>query len=92
MLGSASIPAGGINDANYDPQSVDTLLTAGVATTNPVARFAIYTQILKKLAADVPYVPLYQNNAFAAISSKFTLPALGVDSFEVPWALNVREK
>jgi ABC-type transport system substrate-binding protein len=66
------------------------VLAAGVATTSPASRLAIYTQVLKRLAADVPYVPLYQDNAFLAITGKFTLPALGVDTFEIPWALNVR--
>jgi hypothetical protein len=35
-------------------------------------------------------VPLFQDNAFLAASSKFTLPALGMDSFELAWALNVK--
>jgi len=46
--------------------------------------------VSKQLATDVPYVPLFQANAFLFISSKFTLPALGVDTFEIPWALNVK--
>ncbi|HEX6519859.1 MAG TPA: ABC transporter substrate-binding protein [Streptosporangiaceae bacterium] len=91
-LGSAAIPAGGIDDANYNPPSVDQLLNAAVATANPAQRFTLYGQVLQHLAADVPYVPLFQTNAFAAVSSKFTLPPLGVDSFEVAWALNVRER
>jgi hypothetical protein len=35
-------------------------------------------------------IGLFQNNAFLATSSKFTLPALGMDSFELAWALNVK--
>jgi peptide/nickel transport system substrate-binding protein len=90
MLGSQAIPAGGLNVADYDPASVDSLLTASVATSDPATRLSIYQQILTHLSADIPYVPLFQNNAFLAISSKFTLPALGMDSFELPWALNVK--
>jgi peptide/nickel transport system substrate-binding protein len=90
LLGSQAIPAGGLNIANYDPPSVDSLLAAGVATASPAGRLDIYGQIIKAVAADVPYVPLYQSNAYLALSGKFTLPALGNDSFETPWALNVK--
>jgi peptide/nickel transport system substrate-binding protein len=90
MLGSENVPAGGLNFANYTPAPVDSLLNASVATSNPTQRLSIYGQVLQHLAADVPYVPLYQNNAYLALSGHFTLPALGVDSFEIPWALNVK--
>jgi peptide/nickel transport system substrate-binding protein len=90
MLGSQAVPAGGLNVADYTPASVDSLLTASVATSDPAQRLGIYQQILTHLATDIPYVPLFQNNAFLATSSKFTLPALGMDSFELAWALNVK--
>jgi peptide/nickel transport system substrate-binding protein len=90
MLGSQAIPAGGVNVAAYGPPYVDSLLAASVATNNPATRLNIYQQLLTHVAADVPYVPLFQDNAFLAISSKFTLPALGMDSFELAWALNVK--
>jgi peptide/nickel transport system substrate-binding protein len=89
-LGSQAIPAGGSNSANWAPPAVDSLLAAGVATNNPATRLSVYQQVLTQMAADVPYVPLFQNNAFLATSSKFTLPALGMDSFELAWALNVK--
>jgi peptide/nickel transport system substrate-binding protein len=89
-LGSQAIPVGGSNSANWAPPAVDSLLTAGVATSDAAARLSIYQQVLTHMAADVPYVPLFQNNAFLATSSKFTLPALGMDSFELAWALNVK--
>jgi peptide/nickel transport system substrate-binding protein len=90
MLGSQAVPAGGLNVADYTPAAVDSLLTASVATSDPAQRLGIYRQILTHLATDLPYVPLYQSNAFLATSSKFTLPALGMDSFELAWALNVK--
>jgi ABC-type transport system substrate-binding protein len=68
----------------------DALLAAGVTTASPAQRLDIYGQILKDVAVDVPYVPLYQSYAYLALSSKVTLPPLGNDSFETPWALNVR--
>jgi peptide/nickel transport system substrate-binding protein len=90
MLGSQAVPAGGLNIADYTPPAVDSLLTASVATSDPARRLGDYQQILAHLATDVPYVPLFQSNAFLATSSKFTLPALGMDSFELAWALNVK--
>jgi peptide/nickel transport system substrate-binding protein len=90
MLGSQAIPVGGLNEADYAPASVDSLLTASVATSDPARRLAIYRKVLTHLATDLPYVPLFQDNAFLATSSKFTLPALGMDSFELAWALNVK--
>jgi peptide/nickel transport system substrate-binding protein len=90
MLGSQAIPVGGLNEADYSPASVDSLLNASVATSDPATRLAIYQKVLTHLATDLPYVPLFQDNAFLATSSKFTLPALGMDSFELAWALNVK--
>lgn len=62
----------------------------GFTATTQTITFASYTPVNAHLAADIPYVPLFQNNAFLATSSKFTLPALGMDSFELAWALNVK--
>jgi peptide/nickel transport system substrate-binding protein len=90
LLGSQAIPAGGLNAANYGPASVDSLLAAGVATSDPAARLSIYQKVLTHIAADVPYVPLYQSYNFLAFSSKFTIPPLGMDTFEFPWALDVK--
>jgi peptide/nickel transport system substrate-binding protein len=90
LLGSAAIPAGGLNAADYGPAPVDSLLQAGVTTSAPAARLSIYQQVLTHIADDVPYVPLYQSNAFIAFSSKFTIPPLGMDTFEFPWALDVK--
>jgi peptide/nickel transport system substrate-binding protein len=90
LLGSQAIPAGGLNAANYGPASVDSLLAAGVATSDPAARLSIYQKVIAHIAADVPYVPLYQSNNFIAFSSKFTIPPLGMDTFEFPWALDVK--
>jgi peptide/nickel transport system substrate-binding protein len=75
LLGSENMKIGGGDLANYDPKSVDQLLARGDATSNPAARLAIYGDLLKKLATDEPYVPLFNINIFMALGSKFTLPA-----------------
>jgi peptide/nickel transport system substrate-binding protein len=92
LLGSENVPSGGLNFANWDPPSVDNLLAAGVATTDPAKRLAIYGQVLKELAAAVPYVPLYQTDYYVALSSsaKVALAPFNVDTFEIPWALGIK--
>jgi peptide/nickel transport system substrate-binding protein len=92
LLGSENIPSGGLNWADYDPASVDNLLSAGVTTTDPGKRFDIYAQVLAAVARDVPYVPLYQTDYYVALSSgsRFTITPFNVDTFEVAWALNIR--
>lgn len=90
MLGAQAIPAGGVNEAAYGPPAVNSLLAASVATSDSAARLAIYQKILTDVSTDIPYVPLLQDNAVLAISHKFTLPPLGMDTFELAWALNVK--
>jgi peptide/nickel transport system substrate-binding protein len=91
ILGSSQTGLGGENAADYAPKSVEELLTRGLTTSNENARFAIYGELLKKLAVDLPYVPLIQTVAYAAISSKFSLPA-GEDKLVnfTTWALRIK--
>jgi peptide/nickel transport system substrate-binding protein len=90
LLGSQNIPAGGLNYAAYAPPEVDKLLADGLATSDPAQRLRIYAQILTHVADDVPYVPLYQTRAFAALSNAVTMPPLNMLSFESQWALQVK--
>ena len=74
ILGRANLGPGGDNFANYAPPAVDKLLAEGLATTNPALRFAVYSQILRRLATDVPYITLYNQDYTIALSKKFTVP------------------
>jgi hypothetical protein len=58
-------------------------------------RLSIYGLLLKKVATDVPYVPLYIGDAYAALSSEVTVPPNDVGEFEAQsnlgsWALYLR--
>jgi peptide/nickel transport system substrate-binding protein len=91
FLGTKNARPGASNIADYTAPEVDTLLTQGVTISNKAKRFAIYSQLLKKIATDVPYVPLYVQNSNAALSSKFSYPTY--NSFESgAWALQIKAK
>ena len=49
-------------------------LDAGVSTTDPAQRFAIYSKLLQRPAIDVPYVPLMVTDDVIALSRKFIVP------------------
>jgi peptide/nickel transport system substrate-binding protein len=93
-LGSAQL--GQINTARWAPPDVDKLLNAGIATLNKAKRFAIYSQILKRIAQDVPYVPYTLPVYSIMIRNKYTFPGINKIHSEVPfsspWILNLRPK
>ena len=70
-------------------RSISTLLADGLATSSPARRLAIYEQVRKQVATDVPYVVLFSPNAFAALSSKYTLPPFFVYPGFFSWALHL---
>jgi peptide/nickel transport system substrate-binding protein len=95
LLGSKNAKPGGLNWADYTPKSVDELIARSLSSTNPTTRLAIYGLLMKKVATDVPYVPLYIGDGFAALSSKVTVAPGDVGQFEAQsnlgsWALYVR--
>jgi peptide/nickel transport system substrate-binding protein len=85
-----------INTAQYAPPDLDKLLAEGVRTLNKAKRFAIYSQILKRLAQDVPYVPYALPVYSVMVSNKYTWPGLAATKsniiFDSPWVLNLRPK
>jgi len=74
VLGSQNIKAGSWNVADYTPAAVDSLMTAGQATSDPAQRFALYSQLLQRLQTDLPYIGLYSTEYTVAMSTKFTEP------------------
>jgi peptide/nickel transport system substrate-binding protein len=71
-LGSANTKAGQWNEADWAPPSVDRSLTEGTNTYNSADRFAAFSDVLRQMSADVPYVPLYLTDFTVALSSKFS--------------------
>ena len=89
-LGTVNEQQGAWNMADYAPAGLDALIAEGVATTDAAQRFAVYSDILRRLAADVPYVPLYLNDLNVALSQKFTVPGFNSYSMSGDYALNVK--
>ena len=78
--------------ANYDPPAIDSLINQGTATQDPAKRLTIYGQMLKMLATDVPYVPIYIENYNAALASKFTWPGYNVYTQWGAWELHIKPR
>jgi ABC-type transport system substrate-binding protein len=70
---------------------VDALVKQGIATTKPATRFGVYSALLRRLATDVPYVPLYDMEIGIALSKKFTFSSFSYDTLNTgAYALNIR--
>jgi peptide/nickel transport system substrate-binding protein len=92
VLGKKNLVQGGFNIADYAPPALEPLITGGVATSNPARRFAIYSKILRQLATDVPYVPVWVQNGTAAVSSKFSWPTFSATWYNRVWPLEIHPK
>ncbi len=74
FLGSANLAPGQFNTADYAPPVVDQLLAAGIATSDPAKRFAVYSRLEQQLQSDMPYIALYQQDYCIALSKAFAVP------------------
>jgi hypothetical protein len=45
-----------------------------IATSNPTARFAVYSKLEAQLQQDLPYIALYQQDYCTALSKDFAVP------------------
>jgi len=63
---------------------MDTLLSESTTTLVPAGRLAIYGRMLKMLATDEPYVPLFIQDYNVALSSKHTWPGYNVFEGSAP--------
>ncbi|WP_369216480.1 ABC transporter substrate-binding protein [Streptomyces flavofungini] len=88
FLGKANTAQGGLNLANYTPPRIDELIASGLTAQRPAQRLRIYTDLLKHLGRDVPYVPLYAEGAHYA-SLKYGIAGFDSYTMNMPWALNV---
>jgi len=59
MFHSASIPPNGDNRGHYSNPELDRLLEQGRRTTDAAARKAVYVQVQRILADELPYIPLW---------------------------------
>lgn len=84
LFSTKSFPPG-LNTSRYD--KVDDLLAKAATSTDPNARKAAYTEILKRTASDQPLIPLYQDRLFLAHTDRvqglvqnslFTMQSFGI--------------
>ena len=78
----------GINVAAYAPEDVIDLRERGLTTSEPAERLQIYTDLLTRLAEDVPYVPVYAEGATYA-SATYDVAEYGSYVLNYPWLLNL---
>jgi peptide/nickel transport system substrate-binding protein len=92
FLGSRNLQAGQYNMADWAPPEIDTLISEGLAAPNAAGRFTAYSKLLRIIAAEVPYVPLFLHDNSIALSSKFTFPGYNQYSvgFTGPYALSIK--
>jgi peptide/nickel transport system substrate-binding protein len=80
-LGSGGLKAGQWNEAAWAPANVDHWLTQGTTTDNAATRFAAFSNVVKAMAADVPYVPLYLHDVTIALAKNFADPSFNYWTF-----------
>jgi peptide/nickel transport system substrate-binding protein len=94
ILGSKNIANGEWNMAAYNPAGMDNLITAGISTNDVAKRLPIYGEIMRTVAADVPYVPLFVPDENVAVSTNFTI-AKGLNiafPYYQAWELYIRPR
>jgi peptide/nickel transport system substrate-binding protein len=89
-LGSWDLKQGQWNDADWAPSEVDNLLKAGVATIDKAKRFEVYSQLIRLIQDDLPYIGLYQETSSIAVSKNFTVPNFTTNSMNGAYALNIK--
>jgi ABC-type transport system substrate-binding protein len=90
LSGKTAAATGGSNLAEYSSSQVDSLLTEADSTQDRAQRLALYGQILKIAADDVPYVMLYTHSSDLALTPRFTWPGINEYFYSSPWALQIK--
>jgi peptide/nickel transport system substrate-binding protein len=92
LLGSQNLVNGEYNTADWAPSNVNALLNQGLAAPTAAQRFAIYSELSRTIAAQVPYVPLFLHDNAIALSSKFAFDGYSQYAMQDsgPYALNIR--
>ncbi len=90
VLGTANLQSGQWNTADYAPPAVDKLISEGAGASSSAGRFAAYSSLLRRLASDVPYVPLDLEITTMAVSNKFAFTGFNQFSTDGAYALNIR--
>jgi peptide/nickel transport system substrate-binding protein len=92
LLGSRNLKAGSFNTANYAPAAVDTLIADAAKAQDPTRRLDLYRRLLARVGSDVPYVPVWVQNANLAISEGFQWRSYNGEWFNRTWATEIRSR
>jgi peptide/nickel transport system substrate-binding protein len=93
LLSSKQAKPGALNIADYTSPVVDGLITQGLRTGSPAKRFVIYSKLIRQVASDVPYVPVYGADDNDAFANGFSWPnRAGFWFSQSGWALGLRKK
>jgi peptide/nickel transport system substrate-binding protein len=76
LLPSSSAKPNAYNEANYKNPIVDGLIKQNLAITDVAKRAELMAQVMKIVATDLPYVPIWTRDAAVAISDKFVYEGL----------------
>ncbi|HEX3489950.1 MAG TPA: ABC transporter substrate-binding protein [Streptosporangiaceae bacterium] len=92
LIGQANLAPGQYNAAVWDPPESDQLISQGLTASTSAGRFAAYSKLLRLIATDVPYIPLFLHDYSIALSSKYKFA--GYNQFSIndslPYALSIR--
>ena len=91
ILGRKNIASGFGNTSNYDPPEIDSLLNEGLSTLDPAKLFAIYAKMLKLVATDIPYVPLFVQYTGLVLCSQYKWPGFTQWSSLGPWEVDLEQ-
>jgi peptide/nickel transport system substrate-binding protein len=89
-MSSAGAIKNGYNFANYKNRTVDHLIAAQNAATNPHVRSQLIAKILRIAATDLPYLPVAWQQGAMAISSKYKFVGFGPWIYDQPWPERVK--
>jgi peptide/nickel transport system substrate-binding protein len=89
---SSHAVAGQYNLSNYKNPEVDKLIDQELASTDNAERVSLMTEILQKVAADVPNVNLYWPNTLMAIRAPYSYSDYNGLYYAEPWIYNVTKK
>lgn len=83
---------GSVNAANYTKPAAQKLLDESITTYDNAKRFDAFRGLMTELATDVPYIPLFSQNAVGAISDRINWPTFSGNWAQRPWAMDITPK
>ena len=84
-------PGSGLNFASYRNPEFAKLESESIETLDPAKRLQLIGKILKTMAREAPYWPLYTVDQLGTLSEKYVYPTFSEwTSIFTPWALDVK--